>query len=131
MALQRRRPLADESEPLQPVFHAMDPATAGPRYGSGGCRTTVWKTYGPAFARAIRYPYLRARNPAPECEMKKEQNKALLGTTHKLPLCTPFRTVHTYGVQPVGRPQNADVVLIYMRGQAVRTTLNENVMARL
>jgi hypothetical protein len=41
--------------------------------------------------------------------MKKEQNKALLGTTHKLPLCTPFRTVHTYGVQPVGRPQNADV----------------------
>ena len=44
--------------------------------------------------------------------MKKEQNKALLGTTHKLPLCTPFRTVHTYGVQPVGRPQNADVLLI-------------------
>ena len=39
------------------------------------------------------------------------QNKALLGTTHKLPLCTPFRTVHTYGVQPVGRPQNADVLL--------------------
>ena len=31
----------------------------------------------------------------------------------------------------VARPQNADVVLIYMRGQAVRTTLNENVMARL
>ena len=80
-----------------------------PRYGSGGCRTTVWKTRGNAPARAIRYPDLRARNPAPECEMKKEQNKALLGTTHKLPLCTPFRTVHTYGVQPVGRPQNADV----------------------
>ena len=31
----------------------------------------------------------------------------------------------------VARPQSADVVLIYMRGQAVRTTLNENVMARL
>ena len=26
---------------------------------------------------------------------------------------------------------NPNVVLIYMRGQAVRTTLNENVMARL
>ena len=39
----------------------------------------------------------------------KNPNNALLGTTHKLPLCTPFRTVHTYRVQPVGRPQNADV----------------------
>ena len=38
-----------------------------------------------------------------------EANKALLGTTHKLPLCTPFRTLHTYRVQLVGRPQNADV----------------------
>ncbi len=36
-------------------------------------------------------------------------NKALLGTTHKLPHCTRLRTVHTYRVQPVGRPQNADV----------------------
>ena len=132
MVLPRRRPLDDESKRLQPVFHAMETYSASfPRYGSGGCRTTVWKTYGQAAARTIRYADLRARNPAPECEMKKEQNKALLGTTHKLPLCTPFRTVHTYGVQPVGRPQNADVVLIYMRGQAVRTTLNENVMARL
>jgi len=43
-----------------------------------------------------------------------EANKALLRTPHK-----------------VRRPENADVVLIYMRGQAVRTTLNENVMARL
>ena len=50
--------------------------------------------------------------------MKKEQNKALLGTTHKLPLCTPFRTVHTYGVQPVGRPQNADVLRKYETGNA-------------
>ena len=36
----RRQPLDDESEPLQPVFHAMDP-TAGPRYGSAadhGCK---------------------------------------------------------------------------------------------
>ena len=38
-----------------------------------------------------------------------EANKALLGTTHKLSLCAPFRTLHTYRVQPVGRPQNADV----------------------
>ena len=78
-----------------------------PRYGK--LSSTVWKTRGNAPARTILYADLRARNPAPECEMKKEQNKALLGTTHKLPLCTPFRTVHTYGVQPVGRPQNADV----------------------
>ena len=39
------------------------------------------------------------------------------------------------GVPPLratsGARVNADVVLIYMRGQAVRTTLNENVMARL
>ena len=110
MVLPRRQPLDDESKRLQPVFHAMEKYFASfPRYGSGGCRTTVWKTRGNASARAIRYPDLRARNPAPECEMKKEQNKALLGTTHKLPLCTPFRTVHTYRVQPVGRPQNADV----------------------
>ena len=80
-----------------------------PRYGK--LSSTVWITRGNAPARTIRYADLRARNPAPECEMKKEQNKALLGTTHKLPLCTPFRTVHTYGVQPVGRPQNADVLL--------------------
>jgi hypothetical protein len=33
MVLPRRRPLYDEIEPLQPVFHAMDPAAAGPRYG--------------------------------------------------------------------------------------------------
>jgi hypothetical protein len=46
--------------------------------------------------------------------MKKEQNKALLGTTHKLPQCTRLGTVHTYRVQPVGRPQNANVVLIYI-----------------
>ena len=78
-----------------------------PRYGK--LSSTVWKTYGQAAARAIRYPDLRARNPAPKCEMKNEQNKALLGTTHKLRLCTPFRTLHTYRVQPVGRPQNADV----------------------
>jgi hypothetical protein len=74
MVLPRRRPLDDESEPLQPVFHAMDPATAGPRYGSGGCRTTVWKTRGNAPARAIRHPDLRAPNPAPGfMKMRAEQ----------------------------------------------------------
>ena len=74
MALSRRQPLDDESEPLQPVFHAMDPATAGPRYGSGGCRTTAWKTYGQASARTIRYADLRARNPAPGfMKMRAEQ----------------------------------------------------------
>jgi len=33
MAPARRRPLDNESQRLQPVFHAMDPAAAGPRYG--------------------------------------------------------------------------------------------------
>ena len=91
MVLPRRQPLDDEIERLQPVFHAMDPATAGPRYGSGGCRTTVWKTYGQASARAIRYPDLRARNPAPGfMKMRAEQGVA--------------------GYAPqVARPQNADV----------------------
>ena len=27
----------------------------------------------------------------------------MLATAHKLPLCTPSRTLHTYPVQPVGR----------------------------
>ena len=71
----------------------MDPATAGPRYGSGGCRTTVWKTYGQAAARAIRYPDLQTRNPAPSFMiMRAEQGVA--------------------GYAPqVARPQNADVLL--------------------
>ena len=70
MVLPRRQPLDDESRPLQPVFHAMEKYFASfPRYGSGGCRTTVWKTYGQAAARTIPHPDLRARNPAP-CFMK-------------------------------------------------------------
>ena len=45
-----------------------------PRYGSGGCRTTVWKTYGQASARATPYPDLRTPNPAPGfMKMKAEQ----------------------------------------------------------
>ena len=39
----------------------------------------------------------------------KALNKALLGTTHKLSLCTPSRSLLDYRVQRVGRPQNADV----------------------
>jgi hypothetical protein len=75
MVLPRRRPLADESEPLQPVFHAMEKYfTSFPRYGSGGCRTTVWKTRGNAPARTIRYPDLRTPNPAPDfMKMRAEQ----------------------------------------------------------
>ena len=88
----QRRPLDDESERLQPVFHAMEKYFASfPRYGSGGCRTTVWKTYGQAAARTIRYADLRARNPAPGfMKMRAEQGVA--------------------GYAPqVARPQNADV----------------------
>ena len=73
MALPRRQPLDDEIERLQPVFHAMEKYFASfPRYGK--LSSTVWKTRGNAPARTIRYADLRARNPAPECEMKKEQN---------------------------------------------------------
>ncbi len=45
-------------------------------------------------------------------ENQKWSNKRVQGTRHK-----------------VSGPLTRDVVLIYMRGQAVRTTLNENVMA--
>ena len=38
-----------------------------------------------------------------------EANKALLGTTHKLSLGIALRSLPHYRVQPVGRPQNADV----------------------
>ena len=79
-----------------------------PRYGK--LISTVWKTRGNASARAIPYPELWMPNPAPGL-MKKEQNKGLLGTTHNLSLCTPLRTLLDYRVQPVGRPQNADVLL--------------------
>ena len=64
MALPRRRALDDESEPLQPVFHAMENISASfPRYGK--LFSTVWKTYGQAAARTIPYSDLRAPNPAP------------------------------------------------------------------
>ena len=64
-----------------------------PRYGSGGCRTTVWKTRGNAPARTIRYADLRAQNPSPGfMKMRAEQGVA--------------------GYAPqVARPQNADVLL--------------------
>ena len=73
MVLPRRRPLADESEPLQPVFHAMEKYLASfPRYGK--LSSTVWKTRGNASARAIPYSDLRARNPAPDfMKMRAEQ----------------------------------------------------------
>ena len=55
MVLPRRRPLDDESERLQPVFHAMEKYFASfPRYGK--LSSTVWKTRGNAFPRTIRYP---------------------------------------------------------------------------
>jgi hypothetical protein len=73
MALSRRQPLDDESEPLQPVFHAMEKYSASfPRYGK--LSSTVWKTRGNASARAIRYPDLQARTPAPGfMKMRAEQ----------------------------------------------------------
>jgi len=67
-----------------------------PRYGSGGCRTTVWKTYGQAAARTISYSDLRARNPAPGFMINKEQNKGLHRTAHKL------RQLHAFAmINPV------------------------------
>ena len=40
----------------------------------------------------------------------KNLNKGLLGTTHKLSLGTPLRSLLSYRVQRVGRPQSPDVV---------------------
>ena len=51
---------------------------------------------------------LRAVTPYPS-DNEIRQNKGLLGTTHKLSLCTPLRTLLDYRVQPVGRPQSPDV----------------------
>jgi hypothetical protein len=39
----------------------------------------------------------------------KALNKGLLGTTHNLSLGNALRSLHSYRVQPVGRPQNPDV----------------------
>ena len=39
----------------------------------------------------------------------KALNKGFQATAHKLSLCTPFRSLHTYRVQPVGRRLNPDV----------------------
>ena len=36
-------------------------------------------------------------------------NNGLLGTTHKLSLGKTFRSLQSYRIQPVGRPQNPDV----------------------
>jgi len=65
-----------------------------PRYGSGGCRTTVWKTRGGAPARTICYPDLQARNPAPGFMINKEQNKGLHRTAHKLPILRGLATIN-------------------------------------
>ena len=32
-------------------------------------------------------------------------NKGFQSTTHKLPLCTPFRSLHNYTVQPWVEPE--------------------------
>jgi hypothetical protein len=76
MALPRRRPLDDENNRIQPVFHAMEKYLASfPRYGK--LFSTVWKTRGNAPARAIPYPELRMPNPAPGfMKMKAEQGVA-------------------------------------------------------
>jgi hypothetical protein len=36
---------------------------------------------------------------------EKSSNKGFQTTTHKLPLCTPFRSLHTYTVQPWVEPE--------------------------
>ena len=73
MVLPRRRPLDDEREPLQPVFHAMEKYFASfPRYGK--LFSTVWKTYGQASALPIRHLDLQAPSPAPGfMKMRAEQ----------------------------------------------------------
>ena len=38
-------------------------------------------------------------------EDEKSSNKGFQTTTHKLPHCTPFRSLHTYTVQPWVEPE--------------------------
>ena len=56
----------------------------------------------------------RAGRPGPYSigqgnEEEMTSNNRLQATTHKLSLCTPFRSLLDYRVQPVGRRLNRDV----------------------
>ena len=90
-----------------------------PRYGNFYSHfSTLWKIFfhsmenvGRATARTRRERCCY-QEPSP-CIGEKMHNNALHRTAHK-----------------VRRPVKADVVLIYMRGRAVRAKLDENVMAR-
>ena len=86
-----------------------------PRYGNFYSHfSTPWKIFfhsmekiGRATVRARRgrYDY---QGPSPRT-VEKMQNKALLGTTHKLPNSNGLSSLQSSIVLPVGRPQNADV----------------------
>jgi len=98
----RRRKYIDENQRLSPVFHAMENyGPSFPRYGK--LLSTVWKIWDRATASAK--PGYKRRSPIPDTilKWKKASNNGVLATAHKLPLCTPSRTLHTYPVQPVGR----------------------------
>ena len=105
MVLPRRRPLDDEIERLQPVFHAMENISASfPRYGK--LISTVWKIYGQAAARTIRYSDLQARNPAPGfMKMRAEQGGPGYGpqaaAMHTLPHAA---NLCRYGRGPIQTP---------------------------
>ena len=67
-----------------------------PRYGK--LFSTVWKTRGNASARAIPYPILRTRNPAPG--FMKEQNKAFHLTAHNWPSQTLWDINYALRLEP-------------------------------
>ena len=59
--------------------------------------------------RYQNHPHARAAAKVSATTLKTRKrgfNKGLLGTTHKLSLCTPHRSLLDYRVQPVGRPQS-------------------------
>ena len=91
-----------------------------PRYGNFYSHfSTLWKIFfhsmenvGRATARTRRGRCCY-QEPSPRIG-DKMHNKALLGTTHKLPNSNGLSSLQSSIVLPVGRPQNADVVLIYI-----------------
>ena len=92
-------------QPANPLFSVYNLVTTT-KYAENARETEENGPYGQFFA--ISTPFFRSTNLT-GWKTAKNSNKGLLGTTHNLSLCTPLRTLLSYRVQPVGRPQSPDV----------------------
>ena len=89
----------------KPLFFGYNPSTAT-NYAENARKSEENGPYGQLFA--ISTTFFRNMNLMGR-KTAKILNNGLLGTTHKLSLCTPLRTLLSYRVQRVGRPQSPDV----------------------